>query len=77
MSRYGQASHRDKKAGVSRLIGETLATNVRMLGLARKTGFTITPSAKIAGQMQLEKLLPVAPAAVACGDVASEIRAAA
>ncbi len=44
-------------AGVQRIIGETLAGNARMLSLARKAGFAITPSSEIRGLMLLEKQL--------------------
>jgi acetyltransferase len=41
--------------GVRRIIGETLATNEKMLSLARKAGFVISESAR--GVMGLEKTL--------------------
>jgi acetyltransferase len=44
-------------AGVRSIVGETLASNARMLALARKAGFTITASPEISGLMLLEKPL--------------------
>ena len=41
--------------GIRRIIGETLASNEKMLSLARKTGFVISESAR--GVMRLEKTL--------------------
>ena len=37
---------------------ETLATNARMISLARKAGFTIAPSPEVRGVMLLSKALP-------------------
>jgi len=39
-------------------IGETLATNAKMIALARKAGFTIQPSPEVRGLMLLEMALP-------------------
>ena len=39
------------------MVGETLATNARMLTLARKAGFTILTSPDVRGLMLLEKPL--------------------
>ena len=51
-------------AGVQRIVGETLASNDRMLSLARKAGFAITASPDVAGLMLLEKpLRPPCPGA--------------
>ena len=41
--------------GIERIVGETLASNARMLALARKAGFTIRPSAEVRGVMLLER----------------------
>ena len=52
----GQAAlPRRPRAGVQRMVGETLATNDKMLHLARKAGFTITRSPDVRGVMLLEK----------------------
>lgn len=50
-------------AGVRRIVGETLASNTKMLSLARKAGFRIRTSLEARGVMLLEKELP-APAPV-------------
>jgi hypothetical protein len=39
------------------VVGETLASNARMLHLARKAGFTATPSADVRELVLLERLL--------------------
>jgi hypothetical protein len=44
-------------AGIRRIIGETLATNKKMLSLARKAGFVISESLGAHGVMRLEKTL--------------------
>jgi acetyltransferase len=44
-------------AGIRRIVGETLATNARMLHLARKAGFAIRPSPETRGVMLLEKTI--------------------
>jgi GNAT superfamily N-acetyltransferase len=44
-------------AGITRMVGETLAGNAKMLHLARKAGFTATPSADVRGLVLLEKVL--------------------
>jgi acetyltransferase len=43
--------------GVERIVGETLASNARMLSLARKAGFVISASPDVSGVMLLEKPL--------------------
>ena len=43
--------------GVERIVGETLASNARMLSLARKAGFVISASPDVSGLMLLEKAL--------------------
>jgi acetyltransferase len=58
-------------AGITRLTGETLAGNARMLHLARKAGFTATPSADVRGLVLLEKVLaPGAQGLHGCGEAA-------
>jgi GNAT superfamily N-acetyltransferase len=42
-------------AGIGRMVGETLASNEKMLHLARKAGFTATSSAQERGVVLLEK----------------------
>jgi RimJ/RimL family protein N-acetyltransferase len=44
-------------AGIERVVGETLATNAKMLHLARKAGFMATPSTGVHGVVLLEKRL--------------------
>ena len=44
-------------AGVRRMIGETLAANIKMLSLARKAGFVISESLDALGVMRLAKRL--------------------
>ncbi len=53
----GKLACRAAAVGVERMVGETLATNARMLALARKAGFTILPSPEVRGLMLLEKPL--------------------
>jgi acetyltransferase len=48
-------------AGVRRIVGETLATNAKMLHLARKAGFAIRPSPGDRGIMLLEKMIGAGP----------------
>jgi acetyltransferase len=45
------------KAGIARVVGETLATNERMLHLARKAGFAARRNPDLPGVMLLEKTL--------------------
>ena len=58
---------RASTAGVRRMTGETLATNDKMLHLARKAGFTIKRSTDVRGVMLLEKLVQPAEPATPCG----------
>jgi GNAT superfamily N-acetyltransferase len=53
----GKIARRAVAAGVTRFCGETLASNQRMLALARKAGFVARPSPDVAGLMLLEKVL--------------------
>jgi acetyltransferase len=48
-------------AGIRRIVGETLATNARMLHLARKAGFAIVSSRGARGVMTLEKVVDTWP----------------
>jgi acetyltransferase len=54
----GKLACRAAAGGVRRMVGETLATNAKMIALARKAGFTIAPSPEVRGLMLLEKVLP-------------------
>jgi GNAT superfamily N-acetyltransferase len=45
------------KAGIARVVGETLATNATMLHLARKAGFAVRRSPDVPGVMLLEKTM--------------------
>jgi RimJ/RimL family protein N-acetyltransferase len=48
-------------AGIRQIVGEVLATNERMLALARKTGFAISHSLDAHGVMRIEKTLASQP----------------
>jgi acetyltransferase len=62
-------------SGIRRIVGETLATNARMLHLARKAGFAASASPEVRGVMLLEKAIETEPAAMPwCGaDAGSRI----
>ena len=62
----GKLACRAAAGGVERMVGETLASNARMLALARKAGFTIRPSSEVRGLMLLEKALPAPPSGQMC-----------
>ena len=62
----GRLACRAAEAGVRRMVGETLATNARMLALARKAGFTILPSRNVRGVMLLERALSAPRPGQAC-----------
>jgi|SRR5581483_3768852 len=64
----GKLACRAAAEGVRRLLGETLATNTRMLGLARKAGFTILPSAEVRGVMLLERQLQAPAPGIICSE---------
>jgi GNAT superfamily N-acetyltransferase len=66
----GKLLHRAATAGVRRVTGETLATNDKMLHLARKAGFAIRPSPDARGVMLLERELDAAALATPCGAAA-------
>jgi acetyltransferase len=53
----GKLACRAAAQGVERIVGETLATNARMLSLARKAGFTMLASPDVRGLVLLEKSL--------------------
>lgn len=53
----GKLIERAALSGVRRLVGETLASNERMLNLARSAGFAISRSLEVRGVMHLEKTL--------------------
>ena len=58
------------EAGIRRVVGETLATNERMLHLARKAGFIARPSVDVRSLVLLEKsLAPNPQRAVGCDEV--------
>jgi acetyltransferase len=59
-------------SGVRRMTGETLATNSKMLHLARKAGFAIRRSPDVPGVMLLEKVVGAAEPATPCGEVEAE-----
>jgi acetyltransferase len=62
----GKLACRAAAEGVKRMVGETLASNTRMLSLARKAGFTILPSPDVRGLMLLEKSLEARPPGQIC-----------
>jgi acetyltransferase len=64
-------------AGISRLQGETLASNARMLRLARRAGFGIAPSPDTRGLMLLDKTLATRRADAVCGELDADSLAAA
>jgi len=62
-------------AGVERIVGETLASNRRMLALARKAGFSITASPEIRGLMLLQKTLRAVSPTGDCSEAVVDIAA--
>jgi acetyltransferase len=62
--------------GVERMVGETLASNARMLALARKALFTIRPSGEVRGVMLLERELSAPRAGQGCNAVEVDALAA-
>jgi acetyltransferase len=64
----GKLSCRAAAGGVRRMVGETLATNAKMISLARKAGFTVAPSPDVRGLMLLERVLDVPLPGQACND---------
>jgi RimJ/RimL family protein N-acetyltransferase len=63
------------RAGVRRVMGETLATNEKMLHLARKAGFTATPSPDVRSLVLLERSLDPNPQGLGCDAVPDHDRA--
>ena len=49
--------HAARGAGLKRLVGETLATNENMLGLARRTGFALKYDPQFAYIIRMERHL--------------------
>ena len=64
----GKLVCRASTAGIRKVVGETLATNARMLHLARKGGFTIRRSSEVRGLMLLERDLKEAAPGTRCYD---------
>jgi acetyltransferase len=67
----GKLVCRAAAAGIERMVGETLASNWRMLTLARKAGFAIRPSPEVAGLMLLERPLGSGRPGAACSEAES------
>ena len=67
----GKLSCRAAAEGIQRIHGETLASNARMLHLARKAGFTTRPSPDIRGLMLLEKVVPAPSLHQGCAEADS------
>jgi len=55
---------------VRRIVGEALATNGKMISLARKAGFTIRSSPDFRGLMLLERALDAPLPGAACAEAA-------
>jgi acetyltransferase len=66
----GKLICRAASAGVERVVGETLASNNKMLRLARKAGFTATPSREARGLILLEKRIAPGLQGAGCGEMA-------
>jgi acetyltransferase len=66
----GKLLRRAAGAGLTRMVGETLAGNATMLHLARKAGFTATPSAEVRGLVRLEKVIAAGAPGLPCGEAA-------
>jgi acetyltransferase len=64
----GKLACRAAAGGVRRMVGETLATNAKMIALARKAGFTIAPSPDVRGLMLLERVLDAPLPGQPCND---------
>jgi acetyltransferase len=62
-------------AGVTRIMGETLASNRRMIALARKAGFAVKLSPDVAGLFLLEKQLAPAAPGRGCAEVQIDLAA--
>ncbi len=64
----GKLACRAAAAGFDRMVGETLASNWRMLSLARKAKFAIKESREVAGLMLLERALDSDRRSSDCGE---------
>ena len=62
----GRLSCHASTAGVRKMRGETLATNEKMLHLARKAGFTVRRSPDVHEVMDLEKIVSETPRGTPC-----------
>lgn len=67
---------RASTAGVQLMVGETLATNEKMIHLARKAGFTVKHSPDVRGVMLLEKIVEPASPGTPCYESVDELAAA-
>jgi acetyltransferase len=56
-------------AGIERVVGQTLATNARMLHLARTAGFTATPSPHVHGLVLLTRRVAPGVQDLDCGQI--------
>jgi acetyltransferase len=65
----GKLACRAAAAGVRRMVGETLASNAKMISLARKAGFTVAPSPDVQDLMLLERALSAPLRGRICSDV--------
>jgi acetyltransferase len=72
----GKLVCRAAAAGIDRIVGETLASNRRMLALARKAGFAIKTSPEVAGLMLLERPLRLGRPGADCADASHKAMAA-
>jgi acetyltransferase len=68
----GKLLCRAASAGIGRIVGETLAGNDRMLHLARKAGFTASPSPEDRGLVVLERSLAPGRAVPCCDPLPAE-----
>ena len=66
----GKLICRAASAGIVRVVGETLAGNAGMLHLARKAGFTATPSADVRELVLLERRLAPGAPGLPCDEAA-------
>jgi acetyltransferase len=66
----GKLLCRAAEAGLTRMVGETLASNATMLHLARKAGFTATRSTEVHGLIHLEKVIAGGAPGLSCSEAA-------
>ena len=66
----GKLISRAAGAGVERVVGETLASNDKMLHLARKAGFTAAPSKEARGVIMLERRIAPGLQGAGCDEMA-------